>query len=83
MRRLGTDYFDIYLMHWPDDFGTPIKETMEYVQKLKEQGKVRMLGLCNVDIDYIAQASEYRYRAAAVLDGEPGRPAPAPVVRGA
>lgn len=59
VRRLGTDYFDIYLMHWPDDFGTPIKDTMSYVQGLKEAGKVKMIGLCNVDTDYIAQASEY------------------------
>jgi aryl-alcohol dehydrogenase-like predicted oxidoreductase len=59
VRRLGTDYFDIYLMHWPDACGTPIKDTMTYVQKLKDQGKVKMLGLCNVDIDYIKQASGY------------------------
>ena len=59
LKRLNTDYVDMYLMHWPDDLGTPIEDTMACVNKLKEQGAVRMLGLCNVDIDYIAQASEY------------------------
>lgn len=48
-RRLGTDYFDIYLMHWPDTTGTPIEETMGVLADLKDQGKIRMVGLCNSD----------------------------------
>ena len=31
LRRLGTDYVDMYLMHWPDDLGTPIEDTMAFV----------------------------------------------------
>ena len=50
LRRLGTDYIDLYQTHWPSappDF-TPIAETMACLLKLKDQGKVRALGVCNV-----------------------------------
>ena len=57
LRRLGTDYVDMYLMHWPDDLGTPIEDTMACVNKLKEQGSVKMLGLCNSDRALIERAS--------------------------
>lgn len=49
LRRLGTDYVDMYIMHWPDNEGTPIEETMECVMGLKREGKARMLGLSNCD----------------------------------
>lgn len=63
LKRLGTDYVDMYLMHWPDDFGTPIEETMACVGKLKDEGSVRMLGLCNADRALIERA-----QAAAEID---------------
>ena len=39
LKRLNTDYVDMYLMHWPDDLGTPIEDTMACVNKLKEQAE--------------------------------------------
>jgi aryl-alcohol dehydrogenase-like predicted oxidoreductase len=46
LRRLRTDYIDLYQIHWPD-VTTPIEETMEAVARLIEQGKVLASGVSN------------------------------------
>ncbi len=46
LRRLGTDYIDLYQPHWPDR-RTPIETQLEAVGRLIEQGKVRYFGLSN------------------------------------
>src|SRR5207249_2865637 len=46
LRRLGTDYIDVYLVHRPDPF-TPIAETVEALDFLVKQGKVRYVGFSN------------------------------------
>lgn len=46
LRRLGTDYIDLYQQHWADST-TPIAETMEALVRLKEQGKILAAGVCN------------------------------------
>lgn len=46
LRRLQTDYIDIYQMHWPDP-STPLEETAEALQQLKDSGKIRYIGLSN------------------------------------
>lgn len=43
LRRLGTDYLDLYIIH-RFDYGTPIEETMEALHGLVKAGKVRALG---------------------------------------
>lgn len=43
LKRLGTDYLDLYIIH-RFDYGTPIEETMEALDKLVRAGKVRALG---------------------------------------
>ncbi|ASU33433.1 aldo/keto reductase [Mucilaginibacter xinganensis] len=58
LKRLGTDYIDLYQIHWPDST-TPISESMEAVGRLIDQGKVRYAGVCNYDAGQLAEASKY------------------------
>ncbi len=46
LRRLGTDYIDLYQTHWPEP-GLPYEETMDGLSRLVEAGKVRALGCSN------------------------------------
>ncbi|MDO6431643.1 aldo/keto reductase [Flavitalea sp. BT771] len=55
LRRLGTDYIDLYSLHWPDPT-TPVEESMEALVRLKEQGKIRLAGVCNHTMEQMAQA---------------------------
>jgi aryl-alcohol dehydrogenase-like predicted oxidoreductase len=48
LRRLQTDYIDVYLSHWPDE-ETPHEESLSAYAKLKEQGKIRSVGCSNYD----------------------------------
>ncbi len=58
LKRLRTDYIDLYQIHWPDST-TPIEESMEAVSRLIEQGKVRYAGVCNYDAAQMAEAGKY------------------------
>ncbi len=58
LRRLGTDYIDLYQIHWPDST-TPIEETMETVAQLIKEGKVRQAGVCNYDVAQMREAEKY------------------------
>ena len=55
LRRLQTDYIDLYWMHWWDKF-TPINETMAALDALVQDGKVRYIGFSNTPGWKIAQA---------------------------
>jgi len=46
LRRLQTDYIDIYQVHWPDPV-VPIEETAETLRELHEEGKIRAIGVSN------------------------------------
>lgn len=46
LRRLQTDYIDLLQIHWPDST-TPISETMEALELLLQQGKIRAAGVSN------------------------------------
>ena len=58
LRRLGTDYIDLYQIHWPDNT-TPIAETMEAVAQLIKQGKVKYAGVCNYNAAQLQEAQKY------------------------
>ena len=58
LKRLDIDYIDFYFMHWPD-FNTPIEETMRALNKLKEEGKIRFIGVSNFNKDQIIEAEKY------------------------
>jgi aryl-alcohol dehydrogenase-like predicted oxidoreductase len=49
LQRLKTDYIDLYQIHWPSRT-VPLDETMEALERLREQGKVRAIGVCNFGI---------------------------------
>ena len=46
LKRLNTDYIDLYQIHWPNH-DVPIADTMAELLKLQDSGKVRALGVCN------------------------------------
>lgn len=48
LRRLGTDRLDLYLLHWRGD--VPFEETLEGLQTLQREGKIRQYGVSNLDL---------------------------------
>ncbi len=54
LKRLGTDYIDLYQTHWQDQT-TPIEDTMEALLDLKKQGKIRAIGVSNITLDQIEE----------------------------
>ena len=46
LRRLRTDYIDLYQLHWPN-YTVPIEETMSAMEELVEAGKIRFIGVSN------------------------------------
>ena len=65
LRRMGTDYIDLYHTHWQslEPVRYPIDDTMQCLMKLKEEGKIRAIAASNVELDHIKQ-----YLAASILD---------------
>ena len=61
LRRLRTDYIDIYQVHWPDPL-VPVEETAAAMRSLYEQGKIRAIGVSNFSV-----AQMERFRQAAPL----------------
>ncbi|PIF71350.1 aldo/keto reductase [Flavobacterium sp. 2] len=57
LKRLQTDYIDLLQIHWPDST-TPISETMEAVEILLQQGKIRAFGVSNYAVSQIQEAQK-------------------------
>jgi len=56
LRRLNTDYIDLFQIHWPDGT-TPVSETMEALEILIGKGKIRAGGVCNYSAQLITEAA--------------------------
>mgnify|MGYP001467991632 CR=1 FL=1 len=61
LKRLGTDYIDIYMTHWQsvEPYFTPIKETMEALNELKAAGKIKAIGAANMTPEHIKEYLKY------------------------
>lgn len=59
LKRLGTDYIDLYIIHHPD-MNTPVEETMEALNDLIRMGKIRYIGASNMKA---WQFAKYQYTA--------------------
>ncbi len=57
LKRLGTDYIDLYQMHWPDNI-VPIEESLRAFDELIKEGKVRYLGTSNDTAYGLTKANE-------------------------
>ena len=55
LRRLQTDYIDLYQTHWPDP-NTPQEETLRALDRLVQAGKVRAIGTSNHSAEQVAEA---------------------------
>jgi len=55
LKRLGTGYVDLYLIHWPSAFRGKYVETWKALVRLREEGKARSIGVSNFEGDYIEQ----------------------------
>jgi len=56
LRRLGVERIDLYQMHWPAEDGTPLEDYWGTLLQLKEEGKVRAVGLSNHDVAQLEAA---------------------------
>lgn len=61
LKRLNTDYIDVYYTHWqstPPSF-TPIEDTMNELVKMKKEGKIRAIGASNVSLENLKEYTTY------------------------
>jgi diketogulonate reductase-like aldo/keto reductase len=54
LRRIGTSYLDVYLLHWRGSY--PLEETFGAMERLIEQGKIRALGVSNFNVADLEEA---------------------------
>jgi diketogulonate reductase-like aldo/keto reductase len=58
LKRLQTDFVDLYLIHFPN-YGVPLKDTMQAMEKLVEQGLARFIGVSNFPLNLMKEAQSY------------------------
>lgn len=72
LRRLQTDYIDVYQCHWPDG-ETPLEETLSALDALVRQGKVRYIGCSNFGSELIGEAARIseQYHLSKFISSQP------------
>jgi aryl-alcohol dehydrogenase-like predicted oxidoreductase len=58
LKRLQTDYIDLYQCHWPDT-QTPMEKTMTALMRFREQGLIKNIGVCNFSTELLLEAMSY------------------------
>ncbi|WP_175639101.1 aldo/keto reductase [Metabacillus schmidteae] len=53
LERLGLDYIDLYLIHWPTPEFDQYVDTYKALEELYKDGKVRAIGVCNFEIEHL------------------------------
>lgn len=56
LRRLETEWLDLYLLHWPSSY--PIGDTMRAMEKLVDDGMIRYIGVSNFDLEELREAEQ-------------------------
>lgn len=57
LKRLKTDFIDLYLLHWPSS-QHPIEETMRAMEKLVDEGMIKFIGVSNFDVEQLMEAQK-------------------------
>ncbi len=58
IKKLGTDYVDLLLMHWPNP-RVPLEETLGAMRELQEEGSIRHIGVSNFPASMVEEATQY------------------------
>jgi aryl-alcohol dehydrogenase-like predicted oxidoreductase len=61
LRRLGIERIDLYQFHWPDQTGTPIEDSWAEMLRLIEEGKVRLGGVSNFNVELLERCAAIRH----------------------
>jgi aryl-alcohol dehydrogenase-like predicted oxidoreductase len=61
LKRLGTDWIDLYQLHWPDGTGVPVEETWAGMAALVEEGLVRFIGMSNYGREAVERCLAVRH----------------------
>ncbi|MFA3783726.1 aldo/keto reductase [Melioribacteraceae bacterium 4301-Me] len=60
LRRLQTDYVDLYQIHWPDP-NVPVEDSWGEMVKIKQEGKARFIGVCNFDVNLLERCMKIEH----------------------
>lgn len=53
LRKLKTDYLDMFMIHWPGQDEARLLDTWKAMEKLYEEGRIKVLGVCNCEIKHL------------------------------